>query len=297
MKASIFVLFYSITINCFSQVNFFQTNARWGYSTVETIEFPGAGHGEWLHQYEIVSDTVITGMNYKILNDHVKNTLYPPFNGSPTLSYSNSTSYIRYDSLTQKAFMYDIPEILLFDFTLSIGDTIPNTDQMATFPFVIDSIENINFFGNQLKKIYYSFDTYFNASNYIIEGMGSSNGLTSIQPNYISLSSRIISDIICFQLNNDIYPSGSACDVFANITENEQSNSPFLLPAMIRNSFKIALSNSKEGLLEIFDLTGRKIYSKIISDDEVISDPGFKGILNARLLIDGSVLICRVVCQ
>lgn len=102
-------------------------------------------------------------------------------------------------------------ETKIYDFNLTASDTIPLIpptfiDQTR----IIDSVKNISFFGIPDRKY---FLRGYPSDNYIIEGMGGSNGLTYYNPNQILVSGYIfITNLKCFKSGNNAYnPSGISC--------------------------------------------------------------------------------------
>ena len=227
---NIILLFLLISQNLFSQTNFFQTGATWGYHTNEKGDTPWDTHRDWLDQITITGDTTINGMSYKKLETHTQYSIIHPQNSAlNTVGYYFSYGqYLRYDSLTFKVYVYrdfDSTESLMYDYNLSIGDTIP-----ALHHFKIDSIENISLFGFTARKFHISPDSLYGSSviiDYIIEGMGSSIGLTTLDPYMLTVSSETYTELICFQLGNDVYPWGSFCDLSIGINEINDVTSAF----------------------------------------------------------------------
>lgn len=127
-----------------------------------------------------------------------------------------SQRYIRYEALSNKVFMVSNTgtlqtETKIYDFNLTASDTIPLIpptfiDQTR----IIDAVKNISFFGIPDRKY---FLRGYPSDNYIIEGMGGSNGLTYYNPNQILVSGYIfITNLKCFKSGNNAYnPSGISC--------------------------------------------------------------------------------------
>ena len=227
---TIILLFLLLSQNLFSQTNFFQTGATWGYHTNEKGDTPWETHRDWLDQITITGDTTINGVSYKKLEIHAQySIIYPQNSALNSVShYFSFGQYLRYDSLTFKVYVYrdfDSTESLMYDYNLSLGDTVP-----SLYHFKIDSIENISLFGFTTRKFYISPDSSYGSSvmiDYIIEGMGSSIGLTTLDPYMLTVSSETYTELICFQRGNDVYPSGSVCDLSIDINENNYVTSAF----------------------------------------------------------------------
>jgi hypothetical protein len=101
---------------------------------------------------------------------------------------------------------YEYEEIVLFDFSLNIGDTmfsVPNYDYMFLVVKDIDTIQ----IANTYRKVFY-FENYFWLN--WIEGIGSNMGLLFISGDLPN--NGLWGNLICFKQNNEVvYLNGNEC--------------------------------------------------------------------------------------
>ena len=292
------ILLFFISQLTSAQINFFQTGATWGYSTLEHPDSPFDPYRIWLQQITITCDTTINNVSYKKLHRHVKETDMPGAGGgSPNIVYYDYTrDYIRFDSLNNSVFYindFNLSESLLYDFNQTVGDTIPY--YLSPNVEIIDSIEYISLFGYTVKKYYILADTSTNGilvQQYIIEGIGGSNGLTLLEPyDVLVISAHNVTDLLCFQLGVNVYPSGSACDVFTGIDVKAKNDIPVsVFPNPFQKSFRFKFPSVEKNMtLKIFDVMGKEIYTKIITDQEEIKDFDESGLFFWKLMNDEKI--------
>lgn len=109
------------------------------------------------------------------------------------------------------------PEILIYDYTLAVGDTL-NTG-ISGNNMTIESIDSV-LIGNdyRLRFNLHDPDGY---CNWIIEGIGHERGL--IEPMYIPL--EFASELYCYAENHiPVFPEGSDCDLTVKVPEVETMN-------------------------------------------------------------------------
>jgi hypothetical protein len=266
MKHFCAVLFMT---TCFSTViaqpNYFRTGATWAYHTEERPEFPGAVYRDWITQLTLGGDTLIQSRSYKKLHSHTKYSVFDPqVPGGPVISYYDlDDQYFRYDSSSSRVFVYkDIQatENLLYDFNLIAGDSVPGLDH-----FYIDSIETISLFGNPARKFSLIPDSGMSLVSpaYILEGIGSSIGLVELDPYMMSISSETYTNLVCFQLGNDVYPSGSSCDAFAGLSNRNLYKPVFkLYPNPVKELLCFSSRQDVDNLeISIYNIQSQKVIS------------------------------------
>ncbi|HZK08884.1 MAG TPA: T9SS type A sorting domain-containing protein [Bacteroidales bacterium] len=155
-----------------------------GMSAQNYVPFPASDaewnevlyHGQPISQtnytYTMQGDTVIEDMVYQ--NIYYQDTVLP----TDELYYAAS---IRQDTLAKKVharnyeFLPDNEEVLLYDFSKSIGDTVVvGVEDISLGYYIIDHIDSI-LTGNMYRKTFY-FTGIF-SDYYWIEGIGSTGGL------------------------------------------------------------------------------------------------------------------------
>lgn len=248
--------------NISAQVNYFQTGATWAYHTEESPEFPFATYRDWLTQLTVTGDTVIQSTNYKKIHNHTKYSIfYPSSPGSNTISYYDIYGlYLRYDSASLKVYLYrdvDSSESLLYNFALLPGDTVP-----GMFGYVVDSIENISLFGQNERKFHIVGDSVSDIITpiYILDGIGSSIGLTDFDPYILTVSGETYTNLVCFQTGINVYPSGSVCDIFSSTPEDsDRNNFVQIYPNPSYSYIDIAFPQTFQSTIKIFNSFGQLV--------------------------------------
>jgi len=161
------------------------------------------------YQYLLSSDTLINGTLYnKVIRTGFISPFCPPFSPyQPSIGYQGA---YRNDIADQKVYLVlpdSTNEILLYDFSLEVGDTLSG---YFTFPdfspcsfLIVDSIEYI-IINNILRKRMKITDENMCSSSYFIEGIGSSTGLLE---NLQSFEGG--GELICFVKNDSILYHGN----------------------------------------------------------------------------------------
>ncbi len=122
-------------------------------------------------------DTTIQGNDYKIINcikiiSPEPGPFCPPFLVTQDTVFRQG--YIREDTIAKKVFVYDPfdGDALLYDFSLSVGDTLFTNN---CGDLIVDSIGTITLFNSETRKIFF----FLNSWEYFIEGIGGSQGMNN----------------------------------------------------------------------------------------------------------------------
>ncbi len=181
---------------------------------------------ERIHRYSFEGDTTIDGLTYQKCNYYpaypVNGGSYfcPPFQVDTSLQLLGA--YWREDTVTQQVFRYEFnwlgtegQEVLVYDFKLSIGDSISNFGSGGvSYLISIDSIQLSD--GSYRKR--FNFD-----SSAYIEGIGGYEGL--VYPLAIAIGSW--SYIMCLRENGEsIY--GYECEDYYIVDLEKELPSPRL---------------------------------------------------------------------
>jgi len=296
------------TITSGQSPNFFADGSRWVYRTIENSE-PGQQLVHNATEQNIIhGDTLIGGLSYFKLYTTVHNELnvYGPY--PPLLIHSYDSTgpvFLRYDT-TQKKVYYlpgiDSTERLTYDFTLQVGDTIPM--QSPDFPgSVIGSIDTIVLFGVQTKRFFVDIgDSGFDFYNFIIEGMGGSNGLIYFRPEFGSLSGETFTTHLnCFQFGDSIFLHGDIecpfIDFVSATRPPEKQPHLKIVPNPTQDVFIIEIS---EELLNtrftLVDYTGRLVQSFKLNETTTTSHLDSPGLYfwrveqHGRLISSGKLI-------
>ena len=155
-------------------------------------------------------------------------------------------------------------ERLLYDFTLSAGDTFwyhPDLYQ-GVYPFVVEKTDTITLLnGEKRKRITLEGYNYFHSSEWI-EGIGSTHGLL------YDLCIQFVTDIWCglncvYHNSTLIYTvSGDNACILADIEEElPTSPRPLLLPNPWHDELSLEFSNARREShwLDLYDMQGRRV--------------------------------------
>jgi hypothetical protein len=161
---------------------------------------------KWINRYGIYGDTTIDSHNYK--------KIYKIENDS-TLNINNMTYYAALRENESKKIFLKIPEFdfefLIYDFSLSVGDTV-NTNAPNGYlnwePCIITAIDTIELENNQQRRRFKIND--WGEYEYWIEGIGSIGGLFHPISDYIL---GTINKLLCFKHNDtSFYINNPNCD-------------------------------------------------------------------------------------
>ena len=311
-------MFKAVTIPCFlllcnlcqAQVpNFFADSARWVYET-DTDQEPGAVWDSSSEQQNTIDgDTVIGGLTYFKLYTMWHQTVevfHPP-------SYhhyygSVGPSFLRYDTIEKKVYYLpalDSTERLIYDFELQVGDTTPMQAEHFLFT-TVSLIDTVTIFGVSLRRFFLTDESQNTADdrNYILEGIGGSNGLTYYQPEATLLSGGIpMTGINCFQYQDSIYaPFSGECpfiDFVDAIHPVKEDYSLTVSPNPTRDVFTISVDDELlNATCTIVDATGRVVQLFTLTDLHTTTQLQTPGIYFWRVeqrgrLIDCGMLICQ----
>jgi len=200
-------------------------------------------------------------------------------------SLSNHISYVfaREDSdgnffaRIWSPFNTDIEDVLLYDFSLEVGDTFSLHNNID---FVVVSIDSITLSNNERRKIWnFEAANWTDKCNYYpdyddrwIEGIGSINGIFS--PGCVSYTDYL--RLLCFYDNNNILYQHSIdenCFVSSvGINEDSLDVQIQIYPNPASNHITIETTANQHlpYQLEIFDITGRIVHSEVLSESKTL---------------------------
>jgi len=217
----------------------------------------------YISRTSLIGDTVINAVNY--------NKLYSSFvHNDPYLGFDSSWKYtggIRED-ITKKIYFLDsdsINEMLIYDFSKNIGDTIPSSKNFA--PLIIENIDSI-LINNQYRKRFLLDSLGY---SFIIEGIGYNGGLFGLFTT-AWIFSWTLPDLVCFiQGGNILYhnPNYNSCfRVITTIDDKEYKHAFKLIPNPSNGLVKLEIENTTNETLkiEIINVSGQQVYRKQYSN-------------------------------
>jgi hypothetical protein len=233
-------------------------------------------------RYEQIHDSIIQGNTYHRIYASSSWSCNPPCS-SPCTSLPMGGYYIREDS-AKRIWMYDISSMsdtLLYDFNLSIGDTINTILVTPGDIFVVQALDSI-FIGSNYRNIYYYSSTYGSdtCTHFLIEGIGSGAGLFSeLCGSCFEHGYRLL----CYKQDNQTlyYPSNAFCSTDTSIDCNftvsisesiRESKSVILFPNPATNELRIQSrilgTELRIERIEIYDVMGKKRLTPALSKGE-----------------------------
>lgn len=270
MKVSLFLILLSFTFLTNAQVpDYFADAPEWQQSR---LCYMNNDQENWDFVYYLNGDSVITNTTWHKV---YKRGTYEVtgMGGSGGYSYNLPSFLVRQDSL--KIFIINNSNIeLLYDFELSVGDSLPITYNQLANNTIVDSIESIMINGAMRNKFYLSDSNFGGLDVYIIEGIGSNFGLFEPIDDILNCGNSFH----CFSLN-DIVEVGTDCNFDVStqelITDIEITVAPNPVMDQLTISFPSAISlesvkcYSQEGReyeLAIFQTSPGSISAELTND-------------------------------
>jgi hypothetical protein len=277
MKSYLKIIIILCLKTCFSQEYrpFPSDSASWIY------QCSGYQNCCYVKQYQYSTDTLLNGVNYHILKVAQKNYSLDDegFCMIPQGSINTLLTkyYMREDIAEKKVYLYDIltsTDILLYDFNLEIGDTLPESYFVSFGYYFVTDIDSV-LVGTNYHKRYkiddqYTISSGSSESTYLIEGVGYISDLLSI----VSWYAEWDISLNCFSVNEiSMYPyyepSFLSCRFFGadvSIKENENLKLNFY-PNPINDftseiNFSYSSINDLNLKVEIRDMNGKIIDQK-----------------------------------
>ena len=213
--------------------------------------------------YRIEGDTIIDGSNYKRML-----VLY----GNPALVVSwDESKYVREDS-TKKVYCLNASneEEVIYDFGLSVGDTIPSYDS-SEFNGIVSEIDMIELNDGTMRKRLALSSLYcpdWGIMEYWIDGIGGKNLALTYIESFCVFDVGIY--LRCFSNNGDfLYGSqdGSQCYII-NSTEEIKESTIKIFPNPTQDILNLEYDKTiKIEQLKIFDLQGQMMRTLQVEND------------------------------
>jgi len=174
----------------------------------------------------------------------------------------------RQDVVSKKVYFVNYlatQECLLYDFDLSVGDTLDNCMMMGGQCAIIESIDSI-LIGNDYRKKFNLFQSALSVS--LIEGIGSTSGL--FEP---LCPFEVMGILVCFSQNNQtLYPdSTSTCSIASGINEIKTTPVVKISPNPFINQITVQVDGSmilSEWVM--YNYLGMKVRNEVIDENEFV---------------------------
>jgi Secretion system C-terminal sorting domain len=244
-----------------SQVNtYFLNNPKWKITSSCAIPYPCIQNETY--NYYTSGDTVFNSLVYKKVFQKGFGTYswmstLPPSSCSGGYSYNYPLPNYFLRSSGKQIYMRqlsDTNEYLLYDFDLSIGDTLPITYNNYATDVKVIAIDSIYTPYGYYKRFELTGSTL---SPYLIEGIGSTKGLFEAMGSILECGYNLV----CFALNDSAYyPSiGGGCALTSGIETFENEDTYSIFPNPVTNSFTVETRLTDNFTLTVIDNLGQKV--------------------------------------
>jgi hypothetical protein len=247
--------------------DYFADSPKWRLSSQCAIPYPCIESQEYV--YYVNGDSTIEGLTYKKIFKHGTLYQYPldevdPGTCNLLMTFNQFHALLRQEE--KKIFIYDEwdnLDTLLYDFELSIGDTLPLTYNQWNDDLVVTSIDSI-----LIENIYRKIFTLNSDENpQLIEGIGHEHGFT--EPFLPIFECAFY--LNCFSINDtSIYPVfNESCDFNLDVEERSLSSDIIFYPNPVNDNLTIQIK-SNEQIEEVcsYNIMGQQKIMKFQEIDE-----------------------------
>jgi hypothetical protein len=300
MKKHILILLFGlIYAETFCQGNFpyLEDGKVWGINNCLFPADPFSTESCWLRYYKFDGDTLINSNSYK----KVYSTDDCIFNTTPNY-YCDKFLYYREDT-ANKVYYYENgmeDEILLYDFSLSIGDSIYLAELQGNPVYAfVDSIDSLLVHDEYRKRLFFDRD-----EDIWVEGIGSlKNALRPFAGFFITddsweLISVNISDELIYK--NEYYSTHFIRNCLVTSIETEKISNPrFVYPNPATEFIRFNMNSvSNKYYFELFNLQGRKVKEQLIENNTSVSVQNLcKGVYMYRLIDDENIYTGKIIVE
>lgn len=263
--------------------------------------------------YNGIGDTYIEGDT--VFNDTIYKKIYnlrrDVYCSDIIISGPDYSGALREDTVEKRIYLRgsaNYPEALLYDYTLQLGDTLPEEMYwMMLYPGVfVSNIDTIITNDSISRKVWYlDHEIPFEGWPQVIEGIGYTSGLKGgIEPYWEGWN-----ELLCFSIDGDeVWRSWrDTCYVFTDscatvgINEARQPEvsikyypNPVSTSSTI--SFELNQFQASKNYLWIFDLYGKEISSKEFKDKSFsIKSPANKGVYIVRIFVSNHYYTFKII--
>ena len=214
--------------------------------------------GDWYHYGSYTLDTRDT-----IINNSKYRHVIAELNG---VLYDSSDIFIREDTTSRKVYVKTgVAELILFDFSLEVGDTAPIHSATQQYPVVqsIDTIniggvlrKKINFMHNNAMDVWFGNGTYYTQELSWIEGIGSTQGL--LFPFFGDVNT-FTNALVCFSQNDTVIyhePHFTDCMPTASLITPEAAPRITAYPNPAKERVTLDFGDSRFDRLKVINTAG-----------------------------------------
>jgi hypothetical protein len=206
------------------------------------------------NRYFFEGDSVIQGQQYKMVRSYKIINLNdgpfcPPF--AVDANMVGISAFMREDTIAEKIYVhYQGSDDLLYDFSLSAGDTLNSLYAGQGTVLIIDSVRTISLLDGSARQIF-----YLNNGEYYIESIGGSQGL------YTPLAEpfEFFEDPTCV-VSDNVQLWGDECFPYVGVQEIELSELS-ISPNPAQNTVTIHSELPMESIV-VFNVLAKKVYQQ-----------------------------------
>lgn len=306
----VFALIYNNLISqTYEYVSFPDSGAIWS----EHFYYSGEKSSDFFEKFAINGeDTVINQLSYKKLYlfynsyfDIISSTYIGGIREENKRIYYLGDTVHRYKPMSN---LYNFQEILLYDFSLSIGDTLPSAEcgditpsNFLGCPIIVTNIDTV-LYGNTYRKEF-SFNMPWVKW---VEGIGSigigQSGLLFYNGDILAKSPWQVSTLICFKQNDTIvYFNSNYPDCMpVNISQKMIEKINVLLfpnPANDKLYVELKENNNYDFSIIIYNLLGQIVKLEKLNqiENELNISNLTKGIYNVRIINKNEIANFKVI--
>jgi len=271
--------FLSGKVFCQNYKPFPDSNAYWveGHGWLY-YQVPCSYWHDWSKLFYLGSDTIINSSSYHKLyfrGTYSYHMITQPgcLDGTVHYTYMSESLFacVRQDTGLKKVFLYDFSnnnDTLLYDFNLTVGDTLPQTYINVAYPnVVVQAIDSIQLTDGFHKRFVLN-TVSVNGPAAIIEGIGSTYGL--LTPLLGQLEGY--DQLVCFSHDSVIYPDTSvSCDLTVAIPEQNPEQLFSLSPNPFQNFINIKNNQQKDLSITIFSPIGEVVHKTTLLKDASVT--------------------------
>ncbi len=245
-------------------------------------------------RYFFEGDTSILGNQYRVLKRYPiiatqSGPYCPPF--AIDSSYSGIVAFLREDTIQKKVYQFDLmynEDDLLYDFSLSGGDTLFTNYAGDGTVLIIDSVTDITILNNEQRKLF-----WLNNGQYYIESIGHNN-LYGVLFEGIGFWR----EIHCV-LDNDIHLYGTQCYNYVGIDKLISISHISIYPNPAKDILHITLSNNDSNInVKLYNSLGNVIYNDNFTDNTIINTSYFSsGIYFLKLTNAKTNIVEKIIIQ
>ena len=225
-------------------------------------------------RYGLNGDTIISGTTYK--------KVFSLFDSTLTNPYSTYYAAIREQNKKIYTVIGNLPEHLLYDFNLLTGDTIHYdyslfSHSSYSFSRIVTKIDSMLLLDGRYRKRFI-FDPVGNSTiDTVVEGIGSIMWVGLFNPLINTMCTCGDEyEVTCIKQNDTVlYLKNPACNhcfctFLTTINGIERESATFIYPNPTSGQFCIETNTMDKLTVDLYDLNGRHVYSKTVSDQEIV---------------------------